>query len=71
MRNFFLVNCVVVDDNRVGHPELVDNIEEEFHGLLGLDLCDWSDFDPLRELVDGDEHTHVASERFIEGLDHV
>jgi hypothetical protein len=50
-RNFLPVNRVVGDD-RVGHPEPVDDVGEECHGLLCPEICDWAHLDPLGELID-------------------
>ena len=33
--------CVVVRDDGVWDPKAMDDVEEEQHGLLGLDHGDW------------------------------
>jgi hypothetical protein len=43
----------VIDDDRVGHPELVDDVDEECHGLLCPKICDGAHLDPLGELING------------------
>jgi hypothetical protein len=45
----------------------VANVEEKFHGLLGLDRRDRSSLDPLRELVNGDKQVRLAPGHFPEG----
>ena len=42
----------VVGDDRVRDPEPEDYVGEEQHNLLGFDLADLSNLDPLGELVD-------------------
>jgi hypothetical protein len=43
---------VVVDDDRVGYAEVINDVSEERDRLLGADVDDGPGFDPLRELVD-------------------
>jgi hypothetical protein len=45
----------VVGDVGVRHPELVDDVGAERHGLLHPEICDRAHLDPLGELVDGDQ----------------
>jgi hypothetical protein len=42
----------VVGDDCVGYDEVIDDVSEERDRLLGADVDDGSDLDPLRELVD-------------------
>jgi hypothetical protein len=44
----------VVGDDRIGHPKPVDDVDEEYHGLLCPEICDWAHLDPLGELINGD-----------------
>ena len=44
---------VIVSDDDVGNPELVDDVSEEKDGLLRADVCDGSSLDSFREFVDG------------------
>ena len=46
---------VVVRDDGVQYSKVMDDVEEEQHGLLGFDHGDWSSFDPFRKLVYGDK----------------
>jgi len=39
--------CVVVGDDDVGYPKLVDYVSEGEDSLLGADVCDGLSFDPL------------------------
>jgi hypothetical protein len=43
----------IVGDDGVRHPESVDDVGEERHGLLYPEIRDWAHLDPLGELVDG------------------
>jgi hypothetical protein len=45
----------VVGDDAVGHSEAVNDVGEEHHRLFCPEICDGAYFDPLGELVDGDE----------------
>ena len=47
--------CAVVDYDGVWDPELVDDVREEQHGLLGFDHSDWPSLHPLCELVHGNK----------------
>lgn len=47
--------CAVVNDDRVGHYEMVDNVKKKLHFMFGLDLRNWSGLDPFHEFVDGHE----------------
>ena len=46
---------VVVHDNGVQDPKAMDDVEEEQHGLLGLDRGDWLSLYPLCKLLYGDK----------------
>ena len=50
----------VVRDVAVRDSEAMDDVEEEQHGLLGLDRGDLSSFYPLCKLVYGDKQVGVA-----------
>ena len=45
----------VVRDDGVWYSKMMDDVEEEQHGLLGFDRRDWPSFDPFGELVYGDK----------------
>jgi hypothetical protein len=47
--------CAIVGDDGIRNPEVVDDIREEQHRLLGLDFGDGASLDPLGELVHGNE----------------
>ena len=47
--------CVVVRDDGVQDPKVMDNVKEEQHGLLGLDRGDRSSLYPLCKLVYGNK----------------
>lgn len=44
-----------IGDNGVRYPKLMDNAEDELDRFLGADSRDRPGFDPLSQLVDGDE----------------
>ena len=50
----------VVGDDGVRDPEAMDDVGEECHRLLGPDVVQRSDLDPLGEFVDGDQQVRVA-----------
>ena len=58
--------CAVVRNDGVQDSEVMDDVEEEQHGLLGFDHRDQSSFYPLGKLVYGDKQVGVAPERFFE-----
>ena len=60
--------CVVVCDNGVWDSKAMDDVEEEQHGLLGLDREDWSSLYPLRKLVYGDKQVCIAPGVLLRGL---
>ena len=68
--------CAVVHDDGVQDSKSMDDVEEEQHGLLGLDHRDRPSLYPLCKLVYGDKQVGVSSgcllERShqIEPLDH-
>ena len=45
----------VVCDNGVRYSKVMDDVEEEQHGLLGLDRGDWLSLYPLCKLLYGDK----------------
>jgi hypothetical protein len=51
---------VSLSDDGVGDPEAMDNVREERHCLLGLDVGEGSNLDPFGELVDGDQQVRKA-----------
>jgi hypothetical protein len=61
----------IVGNNGVRHPKLVDDVREKGHGLFGLEVCDWACFDPLGELVYGNQQVGVAPGRLSQGPDDV
>src|SRR5688572_1294252 len=61
----------VVGDDGVWDPEAMDDVGEERHRLLGPDVVQGSDLDPLGEFVDGDQQVRVALERLLQGTDEV
>jgi hypothetical protein len=44
----------VFGDDRIGDPEPVDDVGEEYYGLLCPEICDWAHLDPLGELINSD-----------------
>ena len=68
--------CAVVCDGGVRYSKAMDDVEEELHGLLGLDHGDRPSFYPFGELVYGDKQVGVSSGHLldrpnqIEPLDH-
>ena len=58
--------CVVVRDDGVWDSKAMGNVEEEQHGLLGLDREDRSSFYPLCKLIYGDKQVGVAPGRSFE-----
>ena len=59
----------VVGDDAAGHPEAVDDVEEEFNHIFRADLGDWFRLNPLEEFVHCHEEVVIASGRFLKGLD--
>jgi hypothetical protein len=45
----------VVGDDGIRHPEPVDDVSEERHGLLRPEIRDKAHLNPLGELIDGDQ----------------
>ena len=66
--NEFLVGelCAIVYDYGVWYSEVMDDVEEEQHSLLGLDRGDWLSFNPFCELVYGDKQVGVALGHLLE-----
>jgi hypothetical protein len=46
--------CAIFRDYGVWEPEVMDDIHEESHRLLGLDVGESSDLDLLGKFVNGD-----------------
>ena len=63
--------CAVIHDNGVWDSKAMDDVEEEQHGLLGLDREDQLSFYPLCKLVYGDKQVHVAPVHSFERSDHI
>ena len=62
----------VVRDDGVWNPKaMMDDVEEEQHGLLGLDRGDWSSLYPLCKLVYDDKQVCIALERPLERSDQI
>jgi hypothetical protein len=61
----------IVRGDGVWYSKAMDDVEEKFHSLLGLDHRDRSSLDLLCELVNGDKQVCAASRRFPEGTDHI
>ena len=55
-----------VHDDGVWDSKVMDDVEEEQHGLLGFDHGDRPSFYPLCKLVYGDKQVGVATGRFFE-----
>jgi hypothetical protein len=51
---------VVVDDDQVGDPKAMNDIREECDHLLGSNVVEGSDLDPLGEFVNGDHQVREA-----------
>jgi hypothetical protein len=60
--------CVMVYDNGVGYLEVMNDIREECHHLLGSDVGEGADLDPLGKFVDGDQLVREALGAFCRGL---
>jgi hypothetical protein len=56
----------IIGDDGIWDPEAMNNIGKEEHHLLRLDSRNWSSFNPLRELVNGDKQVGEAPRRFLE-----
>ena len=52
--------CAIVRDDGVWGPKAMDDVEEEHHGLLGLDRGDWPSLYPLCKLVYDDSQVCLA-----------
>jgi hypothetical protein len=63
--------CDMVHDNGVWDPKAMDDIREERHCLLGLDVGEGSDLDPLGKFVDGDKQVHEAPGRLLQRTNEV
>jgi hypothetical protein len=49
----------------------MDDVQEKFQGLLGLDRHDWPSLNPFSELVNDDKQVRVAPGCFLEGADQI
>jgi hypothetical protein len=71
-RNFLPVNWVPLSVMmEFGTPEAMDDVGEERHRLLGPDVVQGSDLDPLGEFVDGDQQVRVAPGCLLQRADEV
>ena len=61
----------IVHDDGVWDSKAMDNVEEEQHGLLGLDHGDWLSLYPLYKLVYGDKQVRIAPGRSLERSDQI
>ena len=57
--------CTIVRDDGVWDSKVMDDVEEEQHGLLGLDHGDRLSLYPLYKLVYGDKQVGVAPRRLL------
>ena len=63
--------CAIVHDDGVRDSEVMDDVEEEQHGLLGLDCGDRLSLYPLCKLVYGDKQVGIAPGRSLERSDQI
>jgi hypothetical protein len=63
--------CAVVDDNGVRDSEAMDDVREESHCLLGHDVGEGVDLNPLGEIVYGDQQVRKAPRCFLQRTDEV
>ena len=61
----------VVCDDGVWYSKAMDDVDEEQHGLLGLDRGDRSSLCPLRKLVYDDKQVHIAPRCPLERSDQI
>jgi hypothetical protein len=61
----------IVGDDGVWDPESMDDVGEERHRLLGPNVGQGSDLDPLGEFVDGDQQVREAPGCLLQGTDEV
>ena len=61
----------IVRDDGVWDSKVMDDVEEEQHGLLEFDCGDRPSFYPLCKLVFGDKQVGVASGRPLERSDQI
>ena len=63
--------CAIVRDDGVWYYKAMDDVEEEQHGLLGLDHGDRSSLYPLCKLVYDDKQVRIAPGRPHERSDQI
>ena len=63
--------CAIVCDDGVQYSKAMDDVEEEQHGLLGLDCRERSGLYPLGKLVYGDKQVGIALGCSFEGSDQI
>jgi hypothetical protein len=51
----------VVRDDAIGNPKAVDNVGEEYHGLLRPDAGERMSLDPFGKLINSDEQVGEAT----------
>ena len=61
----------IVHDDGVRDTKAMDIVQEEQHGLLGLDQGDWLSLYPLCKPINGDNQVGVAPGRPFEGSDQI
>ena len=61
----------IVHDDGIRDPKAMDDVEEEQHGLLGLDRGDQSGLNPLHKLVYGDKQVCIAPRCPLERSDQI
>ena len=63
--------CAVVHDDGVRYSKAMDNVEEEQHGLLGLDHGDRPNLYLLCKLVFDDKQVRIAPGHSLQRSDHI
>jgi hypothetical protein len=63
--------CAMVRDNGVWDVETMDDVREESHRMLGLDVSEGPDLDPLGKFVDGNQQVCEAPEHLLQRTNEV
>ena len=63
--------CPIIGDDGVWNRKPVDDVSEEQHRLLGLDLIDRTSLDPFGEFIDYYKQVGVAPGGLLQRPDHV
>lgn len=50
----------MVYDDGVRYSEAMDDVCEESHHMLGLEVCEGTNHDPLGDFVDGNQHVRKS-----------